>query len=311
MLLQLSLSGVPFCGADIGGFAGVCTPELFARWMQIGALYPFARTHSMWLKPRQEPWRFGARVEAISRAALGLRMRLLPYLYGLFHEAAACGTPPWRPLFFEFPDDPEAARVDDQVMLGPSLLLAPVLERGARRRALYLPAGSWISLDDDARFAGPRRIEVEAPLERMPIFVRGGAVIPTQSAVQHTGEAPDEPLVLEVFPGGDSTGFLIEDDGETTAHSRGAVARTSLRVRDRAGGRLRLELGARQGAFAIARRPARVVFHAAGSARAVLLDALPLEEAAGAPGFQRRDGRVEVRFEDDGGARSLELEPAP
>jgi len=311
MLLQLSVSGVAFCGADIGGFAGICSPELFARWMQIGALYPFARTHAMWLKGRQEPWSFGPRIEAIARAALGLRMRLMPYLYGLFHEAAASGEPVWRPLFYAFPDDPDAARIDDQLMLGPSLLVAPVLDRGARRREVYLPEGTWIALDDGARYAGPRRIEVSAPLERLPIFARGGAVVPMRSAVQHAGEAPAEPLVLAVFPGGDSAGVLIEDDGETTAHLRGAMARTPLRVRDRAGGRLRLELGAREGGFAIAPRPARVVFHAAGRPRAVLLDALPLEEAAGAPGYERRDGRVEVRFEDDGGARSIELEPAP
>lgn len=308
MLLQLSVSGVPFCGADIGGFAGVCTPELYARWIQIGALYPFARTHAMWLKPRQEPWRFGPRVEAIARAALLLRMRLLPYLYGLFHEAAASGAPVWRPLFYEFPDDPEAARIDDQVMIGPSLLAAPVLERGARRRDVYLPEGVWIDLSNDARFGGPRRIEVSAPLERLPLFARGGAVIPMQSAVLHVGETPSEPLVLAVFPGGDGTGALIEDDGETR---RGPTARTALRVRDRAGGRLRLELGAREGAFQIATRPVRISFHAAGWPRAVLLDALPLEETAGLPGFERRDGRVEVRFEDDGGARSIEIEPAP
>lgn len=311
MLLQLSISGVPFCGADIGGFAGVCTPELYARWIQIGALYPFARTHSVWLKRRQEPWRFGARVEAIAREALRLRMRLLPYFYALFHEAAATGAPVWRPLFYEFPDDPEAARVDDQVMLGPSLLAAPVLERGARSRSVYLPEGTWIALDDDARFAGPRRIDVTAPLERIPLFARGGAVIPMRSAVMHVAETPAEPLVLAVFPGGDGSGVLIEDDGETTAHLRGVVARTPLRLRDRAGGRLRLELGAREGTYAIAARPARVVFHAAAMARSVLLDALPLEEIAGAPGFVRREGRIEVRFEDDGGSRSIELEPAP
>src|SRR5690606_24252940 len=190
MLLGLSISGVPLCGADIGGFAGWCGPELFARWMQIGALQPFARTHSMWLKHAQEPWRFGRRVEAIARAALELRMRLLPYLYGLACEAEASGAPIWRPLLWDHPDDPEAAAVDDQVAIGPDLIAAPVLERGSRRRSVYLPAGVWYALDDGARWIGPRRIEVAAPLERLPLFARGGSVIPTRSPVQHVGEAP-------------------------------------------------------------------------------------------------------------------------
>jgi hypothetical protein len=102
MLQNLSLSGVAFCGADIGGFALPCSRELYARWIQLGALYPFARTHSMWGKGRQEPWSFGPRVEAIARAALELRMRLLPYLYGLFRETEETGAPVWRPLFYEF-----------------------------------------------------------------------------------------------------------------------------------------------------------------------------------------------------------------
>jgi alpha-glucosidase len=309
MLLNLSLSGVAFCGADIGGFAGPCTPELFARWMQIGALYPLARTHSMWLKPRQEPWRFGARVEAIARDALRLRMRLLPYLYGLFHEAAETGAPIWRPLFFEFPDDPESAAIDDQVLIGPALLAAPVLERGAREREVYLPPGAWIAWHDDARFVGPRRVRVPAPLERLPLFVRAGAVVPTRSPTEHAGATPDEPLVLEVFPGCDADGVLVEDDGESTAYQRGAVARTALRLRRT--GRLRLEIGRREGDYTLPRRPARVVFRAAAPPRAVWFDAQPLPEGPGLPGWRATGGRVEVRFEDDGRAHSLEIDPAP
>jgi len=311
MLLNLSLSGVAFCGADIGGFAGEASPELFARWMQIGALYPFARTHSMWLGRRQEPWRYGARVEAVARAALELRMRLLPYLYGLFHEAAASGAPVWRPLFWEFPDDDEAARVEDQVMVGPSLLAAPVLVRGARERELYLPPGVWYGFDDDARWVGPRRIRVSAPLERLPLFARAGAVIPTRSPVRHAGETPAEPLVLEVFPGADSDGVLIEDDGESTEHRHGAVARTALRLHDRAAGRLRLELGRREGGFGIEPRTLRVVFRASPAPRSVYVDALALPAGAGRPGWSASAGRVEVRLDDDGVARSVELDPAP
>jgi hypothetical protein len=152
MLMNLSLSGVAICRANIGGFAWSCTPELYARWIQIGARYPFARTHSMLHVRRQEPWRFGRRVEAIAKAALELRIQLLPYLDGLFRESEATGAPGWRPLFYEFPDKLTAAGVEDQVMVGHSRLAAPVLDRGARE--VYLAAGVWTSLADGARRDG-------------------------------------------------------------------------------------------------------------------------------------------------------------
>ncbi len=311
MLMNLSLSGVAFCGADIGGFAWSCTPELYARWIQIGALYPFARTHTMLFARRQEPWSFGRRVEAIAKAALELRMRLLPYLEGLFRECEATGAPIWRPLFYEFPDDPAAAGIEDQVMVGPSLLAAPVLDRGVRAREVYLPTGVWTALDGGARHAGPATLRVAAPLESIPLFVRGGSVLPTQSPVQFTGEMPAEPLVLEVFTGADAELELVEDDGESTDYRRGEVAKTAIRLFHRAGGRMRLELGARQGAFAIAPRPLRIVFHGATAPRSVRLDARPIAERDTPPGFSARDGNVHVFLEDDGRAHAIEVDPAP
>jgi len=311
MLLGLSLSGAAFCGADIGGFALSCSPELYARWIQLGALQPFARTHSMWLSRAQEPWSFGPRVEAIARQALCLRMRLMPYLYGLFCESEASGSPVWRPLFYEFPEDPDAAAVEDQLMLGPALLVAPVLERGARERELYLPPGVWIGWDDDARWVGPRRIRVAAALERTPIFARAGSLVATQSPVAHAGEAPEEPCVLEVFPGADGAAELWEDDGESTAYREGAAARTPLRLWHRAGGRLRVELGRREGDLELAERAVRVVVHACPAPRSVTLDGERLREGSAAPGYTAEEGRVQVRFADTGGGHSIEVDPAP
>jgi alpha-glucosidase len=321
MLMNLSISGVPFCGADIGGFFGNCTPELYARWIQIGSLYPFARTHSMWLGRRQEPWSFGPRVETIARAALELRMRLLPYLYGLFHQCEASGAPIWRPLFYEFPDDQEAAQVEDQVMIGPSLMAAPVLERGGREREIYLPEGVWWDWESDARYRGPRRLRVEAPLEKLPLFARGGSILPTQSPVQHAEQTPLEPVVLEAFPGAEGWWTLLEDDGETTAYrgdggdpageDPGVLACTSLRLRDRAGGRLRIEIGRREGRFEIAERTLKVVIHGVPEPDAVFADGERLAEGQALPGYCRQRGRLAVRLPDRGEARSIEVEPAP
>jgi alpha-glucosidase len=310
MLLNLSLSGVAFCGADIGGFFRSCTPELYARWIQLGALYPFARTHSMWASRRQEPWRFGKQVEAISREALRLRMRLMPYLYGLFREAELSGAPVWRPLFYEFPDDPDAAAVEDQLMLGHALLVAPVLERGARERELYLPPGPWIDWHDGALYRGPRRQRVAAPLERIALCVRAGSYTPSRGASLHAGDHSAEPCVFEVFPGRDGQHVLYEDDGETTAYRDGAFATTPLRLWANAGGRLRFEIGAREGRYEIPDRPLRVTVHACPPPDAVYVDGERLARG-GAPGWEVRDGRVDVRLEDQGRGAAIELAPAP
>jgi len=152
---------------------------------------------------------------------------------------------------------------------------------------------------------------VAAPLEVLPLFVRGGAVLPTRSTVRHAKEEPSEPVVLEVFTGSDVEMELVEDDGESTAYRRGAVARTPIRLFHRAGGRMRLEIGARQGGFVVAARRLRVTFHGSPPPRAVLLDARPLTERVTAPGFIARDGRIHVFLEDDGRAHALELDPAP
>lgn len=310
-LLGLSLSGAVFCGVDIGGFFRSCTPELFARWIQLGALYPLARTHGASTARRQEPWRFGRRVERIAHEALALRMRLLPYLYGLFREAEETGAPIWRPLCWEFSEDASAAAVDDQLLLGPSLLVAPVLERGARERSVYLPPGSWTCWHDDARYTGPRRIAVAAPIDRLPLFARAGSVIPMQSAVSCVEKAAAEPCILAVYPGGDASGALVEDDGETTAYRGGVWARTSLRLWSRAGGRMRLEIGRREGPFRIPERPLRVEVHGCPPPDAVYLDGGRLSQRRDAPGWLARDGRLSVRLLDRGAGASIEIDPAP
>jgi alpha-glucosidase len=311
-LLSLGLSGMPFSGSDIGGFRGSTTAELYARWMQIGALSPLARTHSDRFGRRQEPWRFGKETLAIARDALQLRMRLLPYLYGLFRHSEESGAPVWRSLAYEFPNDANACDIDDQVMIGPSLLAAPVLERSERKREVYLPAGDWIDWHDGARFVGARLVCVDAGLERLPLFARGGSVLPTRSPVRNNLAIPEEPLVLEVFPGADASLELIEDDGETVAYQGDVIARTPIRLWTRAGGRLRLELGRREGPFAIAPRPLRICVNACPTPNAVYLDGARLLESANAPGWQHDDdGRLHIRLHDLGAGCSLELDPAP
>jgi alpha-glucosidase len=138
-LLSLGLSGIPFVGADIGGFSDDADPELLIRWFQLGAFYPLFRNHSDINSRRKEPWVFGEEVESMIKEAINLRYKLLPYLYKLFVDSYREGLPIIRPLCLEFPFDENCYDIDDEFMLGDSLLVAPILNPGSKARAVYLP----------------------------------------------------------------------------------------------------------------------------------------------------------------------------
>jgi alpha-glucosidase len=213
MLLGLGISGVPFVGSDIGGYSGHATPELYARWLALGSISPFARAHVTNGVPGQEPWMFGQEVLDAARDRLSDRYRLMPYVYSVSDEAARTGAPVLRPLVWEFPDDPAVATLDDEAMLGPSLLVAPAMEQGAATRRVYLPAGRWFELASGAIFDGPTTIDAPLRLAALPIYARAGAIVPS-------GE-----LTIDVYPGVAPSSFtLYEDDGASFAGSHVAIA---------------------------------------------------------------------------------------
>ena len=174
LMLGLGLSCYPFVGSDVGGFSGRCEPELYARWIQLGAFSPFFRTHYAGAATphRQEPWSFGRKVEGVAREAIRLRHELLDETLAAFERHVATGLPVMRALAVDFQDDERALATDDEFLWGDSLLVAPVLRKGARRRRVYLPAGEWTDHWTGRRYEGPRGVLVEAPLERIPLFRR-------------------------------------------------------------------------------------------------------------------------------------------
>ena len=221
MLLNLGVSGVPFVGADVGGFSGNPSPELYARWLQAAALTPFFRSHSEAGSNPHEPYSFGEEFTKINRATVELRYRLLPYLYTLFEEHTRTGAPVMRPLWFEYPGDQRTYTIEGEYLVGRDLLVAPVLTESATKRGVYFPAGdNWVDWWTGRTYEGGRDYEIEAPLARLPLFARAGAVIPAQGVVQHTGEMSGAPLTLVVVRGADGTGSLYEDAGEGYAASR-------------------------------------------------------------------------------------------
>jgi alpha-glucosidase len=229
MLTNLSVSGVPFVGADVGGFMGSPCAELHTRWLQAAALTPYFRTHSNDVSAPREPWAFGAEFEAINRGTIELRYRLLPYLYTLFEESERTGLPPMRPLWFMAPGDARAALVDDQFLLGADLLVAPVLREGQLKREVYFPKGdAWLDWWDGSRHEGGSSAMVAAPLDRLPLFVRAGASLPVSKVVQHTGEMKDAALTLAVALGGEGTSHVFQDAGDGYGYREGRSRRIAV-----------------------------------------------------------------------------------
>ncbi len=209
MFLNMSLSGLSFIGSDVGGFIDSAKPELLVRWYEASALIPFFRNHTGKGNYDKEPWVFGRYYEDIIREYIEMRYELLPYLYSLAYESHMNGYPILRPLFFEFQSDEECYTIEDEFMVGPNILVAPVIKEGAREREIYLPEGRWYDYHDKRIYEGERRIRYEAPLDRLPVFVKSGAIIPKQSAVQSTKEKSD--VELEVY-GKEASSFTLYMD---------------------------------------------------------------------------------------------------
>jgi alpha-glucosidase len=316
-LMTMGMSGIAFAGADIGGFAGSPGPELYTRWLEAGVFYPYCRTHTELGSQEQDPWAYGDRMEAINRESIELRYRLLPYLYDAFHETSETGLPVMRALLLEYPDDPQAVDRSHEFLFGDDLLVAPIYESDHRERDVYLPRGVWYDFWNDHRFTGPTTLQADAPLDRIPIFVRGGAIIPEQQVVQYTDQAPINPLTLDIYPDGSSTRQYYEDDGISFDFQKGVFLRQSFKASQQDHG-LTIEISARQGSYKppersfifrvhnVRQKPHRVEvggqtlnFHATPKS---------LQDAAEAWTYDEYKNIVEVKVPDQGAAITARLE---
>jgi len=232
MSMGMGVSGQPFVGADIGGFMGNSNPELLVRWFQCGALTPFCRNHNSANQADQYPWVFGETIEDLCRKALKLRYRLMPYIYSSFVEASETGAPVQRPLIFAYQDDLTTRDLDDEYLFGEHLLVAPICQLRCTARRVYLPEGTWYHWHTNEKFTGKRFLIAPAPMDYIPLYARGGAVIPTWPHVpQSTMDFHPEEIELHVFipdEDGETHSRLDEDDGLTFASREGAHYRTGF-----------------------------------------------------------------------------------
>ena len=218
MFLNMGMSGTPFMGSDIGGFVGSADPELLTRWYQASALVPLMREHTGKGSYDQEPWVYGEPYMSMMKKYINLRYKLLPYIYTAFYEASITGAPIIRPLLYEYQNDENTYTLEDEFLVGKDILVAPVVEKGADKKLVYLPEGNWYDYESDQVLDGGKSYYYTAPLHVLPLFVKEGAIIASKSVGQYVDEVSENIIDLHIYPrmtDGSSVSSLYMDDGVT------------------------------------------------------------------------------------------------
>ena len=250
--LNYSMSGLPYWTTDVGGFLGGNTDdpkyrELFVRWFQYGAFCPVFRVHGTRTNNQNELWSYGKEAQDILTLYDRLHYRLLPYSYSLAARTTLESYTPMRALAFDFSEDSNSLDIDDEFMLGPSILVAPVTEAGAVNRSVYLPAGAhWYDFWSGAEVEGGKRVTKPTPLSVMPLYIRAGSILPLGADVQYAGEKSDAPVELRIYPGHDGIFRLYEDDGTTYNYEKKQYSWIPMQWDDDT---KTLTLSAREGSF--------------------------------------------------------------
>jgi len=236
LALSAGMGGIPFWSCDISGYCGdikdyEAVSELYVRWLQFGVFNPISRAHHEG-NNAVEPWLFGTEAEAINKKAIELKYRLFPYIYTLARQAYETGLPLMQALMLDYPDDPEAANLNSEFMFGSSLLVAPVVEKGAAFKKVYLPEGEWIDFNNPQTvYIGKTWIEYPVELNTIPVFVKVGSIIATMPVMQYINEKADHPLILEIFPATvnkNAESEIYEDDGETNNYKQDVFVKRSV-----------------------------------------------------------------------------------
>jgi alpha-D-xyloside xylohydrolase len=250
--LNYSISGMPYWTTDIGGFisgGNLNDPkfrELFVRWFQFGTFSPIFRVHGTRNPDENELWSYGADAQKILVNYDTLRYRLMPYIYSEAWQVTSQHGTLMRPLVMDWREDVEAQNTGDEYMFGLAILVNPVTTQGATSRTVYLPQATWYDFWTGEKQEGGKRITADAPIEKLPLFVRAGSIIPMGPKMEWTTEKPADPIELRIYPGADGDFTLYEDQNDGYAYEKGAHATIALHWDDAA---KTLTLGAREGSF--------------------------------------------------------------
>jgi alpha-D-xyloside xylohydrolase len=263
--LNYTITGLPYWTTDIGGFfrpgrsqyTDVKFQELLTRWYQWGAMSPIFRMHGY--QTETEPWKYGQQVEDNMRKMLNLRYRLLPYIYSQAWQVTKNGSTIMRPMVMDFNVDPKAVHQAYQYMFGKGILVAPVTEPGISAWEVYLPKSvAWYDFWTGKRYDGGQTVKTDAPLDKIPLFVKEGSIIPMGKILQYSGEKPADTLEIRVYKGADAKFDLYEDEGDSYNYEKGKYTVISFNWDEKAQS---LTIGKRQGGYpsALKKRNFRIV----------------------------------------------------
>jgi alpha-glucosidase (family GH31 glycosyl hydrolase) len=234
--LNIGLSGVGYWAHCMGGFEHPADPELYMRWVQFGMFSPVAMVFGMDHPGYKEPWNYGAEALANFKKYDDLRYRLIPYIYSNAYTQYQTGMPLMRALVLEYQDDPNTYNIADQYLFGDNMMVCPVTVKGAQTRTIYLPRGTWFDYWTGTKYTGKQYIHILTTADHLPIFVKGGSIIPMQPAMKYMDEKPVDVITLDVFLGQASEFKLYEDDGISLKYQQGDKAITQIAVANTAGG---------------------------------------------------------------------------
>ena len=309
MFQSLGLSGEPFVGSDVGGFQGRGSAELLVRSYQVSFLAPFCRNHRIIEGYDQEPWRFGKYYEDIIRKYLKLRYELLPFLYTTLEEAHRTGVPVFRPLVLNYQDDANTYNLDDQFMIGTELLVAPILKSAQTKRLVYLPRGTWYDYWTNRKHVGGTMIEVDAPLDTVPMFVRAGAIIPKGQVMNYVGEKPSAPRFV-IYPDdrGQAETTLYEDDGLSPAYKKGVFRRTRVTLSGPTTRSMLININTSEGTYQPASRSFEFFLPVTFPPVSMSIDGkrIPPVGQDGAS-WSKRGNTLVIRMPDDGKRHEIEI----
>ena len=277
---QMGLSGQNQFGHDVGGFLGSPDAELFIRWLEFGSYIPLFRNHATDTSAPREPYAFGEPYTTMARNIINQRYQLLPYLYSLHRQASQQGAPVVAPALYYFPGDTLTYQQDQEFMLGPNLLVAPVSTAGATTQTVYLPAGTtWFDTYTGTAYQGGQQIVAAAPLQQIPVYAPAGAIIPHGAVKQYVSQAADPDLSIDCYPGANSQFVMYEDDGASFAYQTGSFLETTISSSSSSTA-ISVRLQRTAGSFLPSAREIMLLLHASAGATSVTLNGSALAQVS-------------------------------
>jgi alpha-glucosidase len=257
--INVGVSGVGYWSHCMGGFEHNADPELYMRWVQFGFFSPVCHLFGMDHPGYKEPWNYGKEALANFIKYDSIRYTMFPYIYSNAWDLYRKGLPIMRSLVLYYQNDTNVYRIDDQYLFGPSIMVAPVVIKGAESRKIYLPEGNWYDFWNGKHYTGKQFIDYPCLVNVLPLFVKGGAIIPTQPETQYLNQSVND-YTIEIYPEGKSDFSLFDDDGKTTEYQKGNFSETKIESMD-AKDKLMVRVSAPEGLFKVSSRTYNLKIH--------------------------------------------------